>query len=204
MNRLFLVFLVLVLSVSALVAAIYDSYIFSSSTGTYTPITGTQVTSIQTDDALSEAIPIGFTFVYGLESYTSLKISSNGWIALGTGASSSNLTNELIATTSYSILAPLWDDISLGSGTCQYLLTGTAPNRILTIQYENAKWNYSATNQFNFQARLYETGKVDFVYGSSTGAPSNASASIGINMIPAGTNNFFSVTPALPPQALIQ
>lgn len=201
MKRLILLISVLLLLAGSLSSAIYEYFVFSTGTGTYAPITGTPVTSILSDDALSEEIPIGFTFVYGLEIYTSVKISSNGWVGLGGSAPHSNLSNELSATTTYSTLAPLWDDTSLWEGNCQYLMSGTAPNRIFTIQYENLHWYYGSNNQHNIQVLLYETGKVEFRYGPSTGTPENASASIGINMIPGGINNFYSVTPGTPASA---
>ncbi|MDZ4181941.1 MAG: carboxypeptidase regulatory-like domain-containing protein [Candidatus Cloacimonadaceae bacterium] len=184
-------------------AGIDEFYSFNATTGTYVPITGTQITSIHSDDALSDAINIGFTFPYGENVYSVVRVSSNGWVGLGPTFSHSNLSNQLLSTEFQPVVAPLWDDTSLSGGTAQYLMTGTAPNRVFTIQYANLRWNYSATNQFNLQVRLYETGKIDFIYGSYTGTPSNASASIGINMAPGGANWMYSVTPG-PPASVSQ
>lgn len=200
MKRLSLL-LVMIFTVCLSFAGINDFFTFNATTGTYTPITGTAVTAIHQDDAISGEIPLGFTFAYGDNSYTSIKISSNGWIGLGAGQTSSNLTNALASTTIRPVIAPLWDDLSMAAGTVQYLLSGTAPNRVFTVQYTDAKWNYNATNAFNFQVRIYETGKIDMIYGSSTGTPASASASIGINMIPGGSTWYYSVTPGNPATA---
>jgi len=181
-------------------AGIDEYYTFNATNGTYTPITGTNA-GISSDDAISSAIPIEFTFPYGENSYTEIKISSNGWIGLGTSQTSSNLSNNLTSTTIVPIIAPLWDDCSLAAGTCEYLLSGTAPNRLFTIQYSNLKWNYLSTTLFNLQVRLYESGKIDFVYGSASGTPNIPSASIGINMLPGGSGWFYSVTPGTPATA---
>ncbi|MBP7899257.1 MAG: hypothetical protein KAZ81_00965, partial [Candidatus Syntrophosphaera sp.] len=199
MKRLSLL-LVMIITVCLAFAGIDEYYTFNATTGTYTPITGTDA-SISSDDAISAAIPIGFTFPYGDNIYNEVKISSNGWIGLGTSQTSSNLTNNLASTTIVPVVAPLWDDCNLNSGSCQYLLSGTAPNRIFTIQYSNLKWNWSSSIYFNLQARLYESGKIDFVYGSSTGNPASPSASIGINMLPGGSGWFYSVTPGTPATA---
>ena len=199
MKRLSLL-LVMIITVCLAFAGIDEYYTFNATTGTYTPITGTDA-SISSDDAISAAIPIGFTFPYGDNIYNEVKISSNGWIGLGTSQTSSNLTNNLASTTIVPVIAPLWDDCNLNSGSCQYLLSGTAPNRIFTIQYSNLKWNWSSSIYFNLQARLYESGKIDFVYGSSTGNPASPSASIGINMLPGGSGWFYSVTPGTPATA---
>jgi hypothetical protein len=200
MKRLSLL-LVMMITVCLSFAGIDEYYTFNATTGTYTPITGTVVTEILSDDAISSAIQLGFVFSYGDQSYNSIKISSNGWIDLGALQSDSNLSNSLSSTTYCPVIAPLWDDISMATGSVEYLLSGTTPNRVFTIQYTNLRWNYSADNQFNMQARLYENGKIDMVYGSATGTPNFPSASIGISMLPGGAGWFYSVTPGTPSTA---
>ena len=140
MKRLSLL-LVMIITVCLSWATIDEYYTFNETTGTYTPITGTDA-AISSDDALSAAIPIGFSFTYGETSYTEVKISSNGWIGLGTGQTSSNLSNALASTSYHPVIAPLWDDTSMAAGTVQYLTTGTAPTRVFTVQYTDLKWNY--------------------------------------------------------------
>ncbi len=193
MKRLSLL-LVMIFMVCLSWAAINEYYTFTATTGTYTPITGTDA-GISSDDAISAAIPIGFTFGYGDYSYSEVKISTNGWVGLGTSQTGSNYSNNLASTAYQPVVAPLWDDISMASGTVSYEMTGTAPNRIFTIQYADAKWNYSGPVGFNFQVQLYETGKISFIYGSSSGTPNFPSASIGINMSPGGSGWYYSVNP---------
>ncbi|HRR98335.1 MAG TPA: hypothetical protein P5542_06545, partial [Candidatus Syntrophosphaera sp.] len=88
MKRLSLL-LVMIITVCLAFAGIDEYYTFNATTGTYTPITGTDA-SISSDEAISAAIPIGFTFPYGDNVYNEVKISSNGWIGLGTSQTSSN------------------------------------------------------------------------------------------------------------------
>jgi hypothetical protein len=192
--------LIVILTLASIVcfASIDEYYSFNATTGTYSSITGTSIDSITDDDVISPAIPIGFSFPYGEASFTELKVSSNGWIGLGTTFSDSNLTNQLNSDFWRPIIAPLWDDTSLEGGTAEFLLSGTAPNRIFTIQYNALRWNYSADAFFNIQVKLYETGKISFHYGSGTGTPNLPGASIGINMAPGGANWFYSVTPGTP------
>ncbi len=190
----------MIITVCLSFATIDEYYTFSATTGTYTTITGTDA-GISSDDALSVAIPLGFTFSYGDLDYTEIKISSNSWIDLGATQTGSNLSNQLASTTMCPVIAPLWDDTSLSSGNAQYVLEGTAPNRIFTVQYTDVKWNFSGTNQYNYQVLLYESGKIEFIYGPATGTPNYPSASIGINMVPGGPGWFYSVTPGTPPTA---
>jgi len=197
MKQLLLIFMMAAIATLAF-AGIDEFYTFNATTGTYTAITGTAITSILGDDMLSELINIGFNFPYGEDNFTQVRVSSNGWVGLGTSLTHSNLTNQLSSLDWRPVLAPLWDDTSLSGGNCQYLLSGTAPNRIFTIQYSGLQWNYYSGNSHELQVRLYENGKVDFIYGVESGAPQNASASIGINMAPGGVNWFYSVTPGPP------
>lgn len=189
---------VLLIIFTAAYATIDEFYSFTASTGTYVPITGTAIGDVTGDDMLSSEIQLGFDFPYGDEVYSSYKLSSNGWIGLGGTAPHSNLSNMLEGPSTFPYIAPLWDDTSLASGAAAYELSGTAPNRVYTIQYNNLRWNYGADNQFNMQIKLYENGQISFHYGPSTGTPSNASASIGIVMSPGGTGWFISVTPGTP------
>ena len=200
MKRAALIILLIMLIGSAF-AGIDEFYMFNAGTNPYTSITGTAITDILSDDALSSAVPIGFSFPFGETLFTEVKVSSNGWVGLGTAATGSNLSNDLSSTTAFPYIAPLWDDTSLSSGSCEYLTSGTAPNRIFTVQYTNLSWNYSGDNQFNFQVKFHENGKIQFNYGSSTGTPNSPSASIGLNMVPGGTGWFFSVTPGTPSTA---
>ncbi|MDD4035457.1 MAG: carboxypeptidase regulatory-like domain-containing protein [Candidatus Cloacimonetes bacterium] len=179
-------------------ADIEEFYSFNSTIGTYTPITGTPISDIQTDDAISAAIPIGFSFPYGEDDFESVMVSSNGWVGLGTTFTHSTLSNILESVEWLPVLAPLWDDTSLFAGTASTLLSGTAPNRIFTIQYQGLRWNYSADNSLDFQVLLYENGKIEFCYGPSSGANNYPSASIGINMAPGGSESFISITPGTP------
>ena len=196
MKRLTLLFAMLILACLSY-AAIDEFYSFTATSGTYSPITGTDA-SISSDDAISSAIPLGFSFPYGNSSYSDIMISSNGWLGLGTSQTGSNLSNQLNSTSYAPVIAAIWDDTSMSAGTVQYILEGTAPQRVFVVQYANLKWNYSGDNQYNIQIRLYETGKIAIHYGSATGTPNNASASIGINMLPGGAGWFYSVSPGNP------
>lgn len=197
MKKLYLLMAILTLTFLCF-AEIDEYYTFNSTTAAYTPITGTPVTDVIGDDYLSAAITIGFDFPYGDEDYSSIRISSNGWIGLGTSLTHSNLSNNLADAAWHPVLAPLWDDTSTAGGTVSTLLSGTAPNRIFTVQYEGLQWNYWAGNSINLQVKLHEDGKIQFCYGSIDGEINNPSASIGINMSPGGNNWYISVSPGPP------
>lgn len=178
------------------------NYSFTSANGSYTANSSpTTIHSAGVDDALSSSIGIGFTFRYNCNDYTSIKVSSNGWLSFNTSLSSSYLTNDLNNQSNNIsnplIVAPLWDDVAVGSGgTVNYKLTGTSPNRILTVEWNRMEWSYSATTWgISFQTKLYETSnRIEFIYqrnGNATQYLNSPSASIGL--MGSLTGNFYSL-----------
>jgi hypothetical protein len=179
-------------------AQISNYYAFSSTTETYSAITGTNVPTAIGDNVISNPIDIGFSFAYGLNSYDQIKISSNGYLTLGTGPGSD--AYNALGSNVCPVVAPLWDDTYL-QGSAQYLLEGSAPNRVFTVQFTGVKWPTNSVTSFSYQVKLHEDSTIEFIYGPGVGMPMNASASIGINMLPGGYNNFCSVTPGNPGSA---
>lgn len=173
-----------------------SGYTFSASSGTYTPLSGgTDVDAIEADSQLSSDLPIGFTFNFDGNDYTTFRASSNGIISFGT-STSSQTTNDLdgVGATARPLIAPLWDDndgSATGGSQASYLLSGTAPNRVLTFEWLNWEWRYNSSDPvLSFQVKLYETSNVvEFVYSDAGGAVASGSASIGLS----GITDFLSL-----------
>ena len=179
-----------------------DTYVFTPTSGTYTPLTGgTSVASIEDDDALSGTIPLGFSFVFDGATYTQCIVSSNGWLSFNTSAASSNLGNDLDNgdASERPRIAPFWDDLDGGSGssTASYATTGTAPNRVFTFEWRN--WErFFEPGTFSMQVQLVEgTNQVRLVYERGTTALTTATASIGLSGIATGScSSFLSLSDA--------
>ena len=164
---LLMVFSVLALSAWALVS----EYSFSQTSGTYTEITGGTVLGTNANDnECFNAIPLGFTFTYNGVDYTEVSVQTNAFIAFG-----STVTNSTMAisssTATNNIVAALNRDIkSRENGELSYLLSGTAPNRVFTVQWKNYRRapTSAAEDNLNFQIQFHEDGnKVKFAYGAS-------------------------------------
>jgi hypothetical protein len=170
-----------------------NTYSFSSGTGTtLDPMTGsTQVLNSGNDDTPSALLPIGFTFNYNGTNYTNYSVSPDGWVVLGS-AGGAQFTNAVTSATNTPKLYPYWDDLATGTtGNVQALVTGTAPNRILVLQwFVTVPRNTGGPANSTFQAWLYESnGAIEFRYGAmGAGA---MSASVGLT---GGTTNYNSVT----------
>lgn len=206
MKKTFTLLCVLITTVITLKAQI--NYAFSTATGTFSSITGTSPTLLattgnsNTDEGYANALAIGFTFTYNGVNYTTFNVSTNGIISFGSGftASSTFFSNSLSTgqTAARPIVAPLWDDLDLGATTdLQYSVSGTAPNRVLTVQWSNAYWDYLAsTPALDFQVKLYETTNViEFIYNNLGGTVTNGSggASIGLTAVSTGSGNYMSL-----------
>ncbi len=167
--------------------------------GTYTDLgtTGTAIATANNDDANSAAQSIGFTFSFNGATFTQFVLSTNGFIKLGaTAPSAANLflcnvagcTNVDPVTSpnaaDVNLVMPFNFDLQQGTGgTAEYRVatTGTAPNRVCTIQWKNVsdKPDTAPTptqyDNFSFQAKLYETSNnVEFVYGTATASTGTA------------------------------
>lgn len=162
------------------------SYTFTAVSGTYTAnATPTTIHSTSVDDQISAAINIGFTFNYACSNYTQVRVSSNGWLTFNTAYTGSDAYNDLNTGSNKPAIAPLWDDLatSSSSSSVNYKLTGSAPNRIFTIEWSQMRWYYSSSNNvISFQCKLYETTNViEFIYTQGGSAVSSGSASIGLS-----------------------
>jgi hypothetical protein len=180
-----------------------DTYSFSPSSGTFTPLPAAAqpVTTISVDDAISGAIPIGFSFTFDGTAYTQVYANSNGFLSFNASAPSSGSYTNALATTAATyrpLAAPYWDDLSGSTGTAAYQTTGTAPNRTFTFEWLNWRQLSGASAQFSFQVQLVEgTNVVRFVYAQVAGAPAiSASASIGLAGNGTGPCSFLSLSDA--------
>lgn len=149
-----------------------SNYVFTQSQTTYTPLTGGTTAGVIGDDALGPLKNIGFTFNYDGVAYTQFRASTNGFLSLG----SSNTSGSNGISSHPAILFANNDGRTNTAPTM--VLSGIAPNRILTIEFSNHNlyWSGTATNpQLDVQVKLYETSDViEIVYGASSWITSSA------------------------------
>jgi hypothetical protein len=182
-----------------------SSYGLVGSMGTYSTATGTTITGITGDDFGVGNLPIGFAFIYNGTNFSVFGASSNGFIELGgtssytsnSGAGWTPSTNALAGRAN--IIAPLWDDNNTTGGTVIYSTTGTAPNRMLTVQFTNLHIGGSGSPTsptISMQIQLFETtNEIKFIYGSTSATFTSTTASIGISGV---VGNYLSLTPISP------
>ncbi len=177
--------ILLVLSVLTFSINAQNQYSTAASSGTYTALAGgstfTWTETIANDEGYTSPTDFGFTFNYNGTAFTQFQASTNGFIRLGTGLAAGTPTDALSGTLR-SIVAPLWDDLAVVNTAVDitYQLSGVTPNQVMTIEWNNMKWNKANTLFSQFQVKLYEVDNhIEFIYGTLN--PGVASASIGLS-----------------------
>lgn len=202
----------LVLLGSSATQAAFTGYGFTVGSSTAADMTGATSIWVGTNQnrfhAPSGALNIGFTFHFDGVSYTQMQVYTSGAISLGSNQLFRYSFNDLTMP-SDPVIAPFWDSLAMTGtqGGCfapkiRYKVFGSAPNRMLVVEWFDQETIWGRGSRGTFQARLYETtGKIEFYYqsmnhcvtcGPQIGQCGNSSASIGLA---SGTNNFISVTP---------
>lgn len=152
------------------------------------------------DDNRSDFTDIGFDFWYNGTRYSQFSVSTNGFMDFSNstddggpvpdafGFNNTAFTNANMANATRPAIAPFYDDLTAQGGTealgnsIKYLLTGTAPNRTLTVEWINMAVYLNATPSLNFQVQLVEkTGVILINYGTMITGTNMFSYSMGIN-----------------------
>jgi N-acetylneuraminic acid mutarotase len=148
-------------------------------------IDATTNTGITGDDEVA-SIPIGFSFSFYGANYTNVSVSSNGNVQFTTSDTEYANICPLPDSALGVMIAPLWDDLyPPAGGAIEYSLTGSAPNRILTVEWDDIQHFPGSPSGVTFEVQLEEaTGDVYFLYQDTDfGDPTlndGASASVGL------------------------
>lgn len=211
-------------------AQIGAEYSFSSATNPYSSISGgtlviagnaTATPSLFNENQTGGPFDIGFGFTFGCNTYTQFSLTSAGYLMLGGSAPVNQNSNNLAAAPLYPVIAPFWEhqhyyNTYTAAGCAaggpaadvgvSYLLSGSAPNRVLTVEWKTnlagdaPYWiTCNVPAMHTYQVRLYEgSNRIVFHYGVMVvpgNVNANSSASIGIAN---GSGDFLSVTPGAP------
>lgn len=138
---------------------------YAVSTVPYAPDPLTAGTAVAlTDDSQSGLLPIGFNFCFFGQTYTQFIIGSNNWIGFSTGQTSTWVTTAIPNNTGAAprnTIMGAWQDINPGvGGTVKYQVYGVAPNRRLSVSWNNVPM-FSCTGQlYSSQITIFETSNI--------------------------------------------
>ncbi|MCH8566809.1 MAG: S8 family serine peptidase [Balneolales bacterium] len=130
---------------------------------------GTEVSALTGSWDNNTAIDFPFDFPFYGDSYSSARVSVNGWINFG-GFTGDGFTNYQIPRSAQpsNFLAVLWDDLDMRSTGRVYTYHDQSQNRFI-IQWDGVPKSFNTGSNFTFQAILGSTGTIKFQYLSLTG-----------------------------------
>jgi len=190
-NKLFslFVFSLLMLSANSLFAQFYQARVdamgLTTPSGTYSSIVGsgeTQLGGAGSDDVVY-SLSLPFNFNYDKTAFSSgslLYVSTNGNVTFGYNPGNGCCSSRLGSSAYYSTICVFSTDMYV-NGKTAYLVTGNAPNRVLTIEWNNWSPCCSSSPASSVQVKLYETTNfIDFMYKDNGFSLSN-SGGVGLN-----------------------
>lgn len=147
----------------------------------------TQLIGPGLDAAVSAVTNIGFDFHFMGNRFTQFSVQEDGILQLGSTAVSTNTYTINGGSATSPRLSAFNADLRTGqtSGKVHYKVSGTAPNRVLVVEFVNMQLFYTSSamsGNSTWQIRLYEKGNVEYVYGSMSAVDvgaGNKSPSIG-------------------------
>ena len=135
---------------------------------------GTPITNL-TDDNFQGAFNIGFTFTFYGNNYTQFYVGSNGVISFGSGKNGSYGSSLPTSGANNSICFANSDlNCSLGTPTINYFTSGTAPNRILVLNFYNVRHYSNSNNLTKVQVQLFETSNKIEIHAESNESLGNS------------------------------
>jgi len=164
-----------------------------SATGTLAP------NASNTDDTPDLNIPMGFSFPFFINSYSTIHISPNGCVGFSQSGFGS-FFNVLMPNpgSPNDMVCPLWDDFVPNVAGDVYYQTLANPTRFV-VQWNNMRRIGAASGANTFQAILFASGEIEFRYGALEGSPpltanagiENSTGEFGVAVDPAeiGTGN---------------
>lgn len=160
-----------------------QSYTLSSSTRTFSSISsfGTSAGFAASTDDSAVSISLPFSFSFFGTSYpagTLIYATTNGLVNFDGDTEYVNTSIPNSATPN-GFLAPFWMDLTTGSGNVYYYSQGSGGSASLTIEWSSVVDRSATSYPFSFQAILYASGNIEFVYGNYTSGAGGA-ATIGV------------------------
>ena len=158
--------------------------------------TATELLGASNDDAASSVANIGFDFPFGEDTYSQFSVNSNGSMRLGAGAMGTSYSYGQFNNSDY---MPKISGCAADLGTCtggyiKYQLVGTAPERVLVVEYKlGHTWSSSTQASVLWQVQLHEdSSKVVIVYGPTAPSSNPSSYQTGLGT---SINDFYLINP---------
>ncbi|MEO6696246.1 MAG: T9SS type A sorting domain-containing protein [Ignavibacteria bacterium] len=130
--------------------------------------TGTQITSWtngSADDG-SVIVPLSFNFSYYGNSYSQLKICTNGWVGFDVSSTSNAFSNTSIPDIALpnNVLYAFWDDLDFRVSGSVYYKNDAANNRFIIMYKDAPHYDPPAGGPYTFEVIIYNDGRIFYQY----------------------------------------
>ncbi len=128
------------------------------------------------DDA-DTVLPLPFAFPFYGQTYTSLRVSSNGYLTFGPNGT--DFSNDPLPDTSEpnALVAVFWDDLDPSSGGQVYAYADAEAPRFVVEWLQVPRYNED-TSALTFEAVLYPDGRLLFLYHTLVGTLTSATVGL--------------------------
>jgi hypothetical protein len=136
----------------------------------FAPVAGVGTTLALGDDQVSGGIAIGFPFTFFCNSYSTVYVSSNGFLSFDAASPSGCCSGQILPdpNTPNNVIAAVWDDLyPPGAGNVHTQTVGVAPNRRFVLTYNGIPTCCGSTPEVTTQIILYETTHVIEIHSTS-------------------------------------
>ncbi len=143
-----------------------DAFGYTWITATYNFIDATGGTPLGLTDDSEANIVSPFPIAYYGGTTTNLRVGNNGAILFGATTGDVSTANTALASAPDNFIAPFWDDIDDETGNVYWLVTGTAPNRKLVVEWYNRPHYVSGggVGQATWEVVIFENGNILYQY----------------------------------------
>ncbi|MBP5400022.1 MAG: choice-of-anchor J domain-containing protein [Bacteroidales bacterium] len=167
-------------------------YTFATGTDASKWYTLTNTTNLITssgDSYASSLQDIGFAFPFAGTNYTQFSVNSDGNLRLGSTVTGTSYYSTPFSSSSANYNNPKingmgfdgYFDISTYNNHVYKQVFGTAPNRVLVVEFRESPYSSSyRANVWNWQVQLSENGDIQIVYGSTAPGSYGSSNQIGL------------------------
>ncbi len=125
----------------------------------YAPISLTSVTAGPVGDNVNATATLPFSFDFYGTSYSSMNISTNGYINFGAASTTFTASALPSAVAPLAMIAPFWHNLNAAGGSISYATVGTAPYRTFVVKF-NGVADASGGGTNSGQIALYETSNI--------------------------------------------
>jgi len=152
-------------------------YSWDTTSANYNPDTSQVGTNVALGDyQMSGPLDIGFDFVFFGDTHSQFRIFSDGFVSFDGNTLGGGPQTLPANFTPNNLVALCWEDLdpNAAGGTISYYTTGTAPFRVLHVNFNGVSYWNSGTNDITLQAKFFETSNCIEIHTTSAGGVPSA------------------------------